>query len=481
MVTRTRPHATAVYCRISKARNSGDTLGVARQRKECEAWCEAHGWRVAQVFTDNDASAYRGKRRPGFEAMVEGIKSGRFDGLCAWHPDRITRSTKELEGLIDIIEAAGIAVATVQAGEYDLTTPSGRMSARVVGAVARFESEQRAARIKAKHRELAEAGKLAGGGLRRFGYRQGFKTVDGEPRLVLTVDKREARLIREAAKAVLEGVPVRAIARDWAARGVKRPTGGNEWNAAGIKRVLISPLIAGLREHQGAAVKAVWPAIITLDERTRLVAVLTDPARRTLHSATKYLLTGFVYCTCGSRMMARPTASGVRKYKCESGPGLKGCGGRLIVAQPVEDLIEAAVVERLSSPAMAKAVAQRAKPSRLQRVSARPTLADLEKRESELAAAWSAGQYPKSLLDKMAGALAKDRAAVQAAVTTEETAKPVLEMVGDPADVAKAWGKLTFDRKRAAFSTLIEAIVIAPGRRGYNTFDSRRVTVRWLP
>jgi DNA invertase Pin-like site-specific DNA recombinase len=488
MVTRTRPHAVAVYCRISKARKNRqgqevvlDKLGVERQEKECRAWCEARRWKVAQVFTDNDRSAYRGQKRPGFDAMVEGIKSGAFDGVVAWHPDRLTRHNRELEDLIDLIEATGVTVGTVEAGEYDLTTPSGRMTARVVGATARYESEQKAARIRAKHRELAEAGKLANGGLRRFGYRQSFKPVDGEPKLVLTVDQREARLIREARDRVLAGEPVRAIARDWAARGVKRPSGEGELTAPSIKRVLVSPLIAGLRQHGGGpAVEAVWEPIISVEDHTRLVAVLTDPARRATHAATKYLLTGFVRCgKCGSKMAARPTARGVRKYNCPTGPGLPGCGGTMIGAQPVEDLIEQAVVERLSTPRVAKEVAVRRSAKRTAKKDPVVVLADLERRERELADAWAEGRLAKSMLERMGDALERDKAKAQRAISTEEVAKPVADLPSDPADLAKTWTKLSFDRKRAAFSALGMVVTIGPGRRGYNAFDSRRVTVTW--
>jgi site-specific DNA recombinase len=138
------PKATAVYCRISKD-SAARGLGVARQEKDCRKWAAEHGWPVAEVFTDNDISAYSGKRRPAFERMVEGLKTGQLDAIVVWHPDRLTRSPKELEGIIEVIEATGAAVGTVTAGQYDLTTATGRMTARIVGDVARFERRRNTA------------------------------------------------------------------------------------------------------------------------------------------------------------------------------------------------------------------------------------------------------------------------------------------------------------------------------------------------
>jgi site-specific DNA recombinase len=48
----------------------------------------------------------------------------------------------------------------------DLSTPSGRMVARQLGAVARYESEHKSERQRRKHQELAEASKSSGGGAR---------------------------------------------------------------------------------------------------------------------------------------------------------------------------------------------------------------------------------------------------------------------------------------------------------------------------
>ena len=50
----------------------------------------------------------------------------------------------------------------VTGGDYDLTTPDGRLSARIVGAVARKGSEDRSRRVRRKRLELAELGMPAG-------------------------------------------------------------------------------------------------------------------------------------------------------------------------------------------------------------------------------------------------------------------------------------------------------------------------------
>src|SRR5215211_379292 len=115
----------AIYCRISRARD-GSMLGVDRQEPPCRQLAERLGWTVAQVYVDNDLSAYSGRRRPEYERILADVRAGRLDAILAWHADRLTRQPLENEGLINLAERYGTKLATVT-GEPDLSTPSGRL------------------------------------------------------------------------------------------------------------------------------------------------------------------------------------------------------------------------------------------------------------------------------------------------------------------------------------------------------------------
>src|SRR4051794_30939309 len=209
----------AIYCRISDDRE-GAGLGVARQEADCREHAERVGWTVATVYVDNDLSAYTGKPRPEYRRMLADLRAGRVRAVLAWHTDRLHRSPRELEEFIDVCEAGGVLVETVKAGPVDLSAPAGRAVARTLGAWARYESEHKAERIKRKTLELAQAGKINGGGYRPYGYEQDCRTIRED----------EAAVIRECARRVLTGEPVRAVARDLNSRGVPTST-GKQWTA----------------------------------------------------------------------------------------------------------------------------------------------------------------------------------------------------------------------------------------------------------
>ena len=149
--------------------------------------------------------------------------------VVAWHTDRLHRSPRELEEFIDVCEARGVAVETVKAGPLDLSTPAGRAVARTLGAWARYESEHKAEPQRRKALELAQAGKLSDRGTRPYGYEEDR----------VTVRESEAAIIRESARRVLAGEPVRGVVRDLNYRGVVTTT-GKPWRAMTLKRMLVS-------------------------------------------------------------------------------------------------------------------------------------------------------------------------------------------------------------------------------------------------
>lgn len=207
----------AIYERISRDR-AGDQLGITRQRQDCERLATSRGWVVVGHYVDNDVSAYDGRERPAWDRLVEDLGASRVDAIIAWHPDRTYRRMRDLEDLVDLVESRRVAMATVQAGDVDLSTTQGRLVARLAGAVAAHESEHKSERIIRKHLELAERGRWKGG-RRNYGYRP----VGGGQ---LEVVPEEAKVIREAAERALAGEAIHGICMDFTARGIPTLRGG---------------------------------------------------------------------------------------------------------------------------------------------------------------------------------------------------------------------------------------------------------------
>jgi site-specific DNA recombinase len=460
--------AAAIYIRISSDRG-GTRAGVRRQLEDCRSWAQRNGSKVAEVYEDNDVSAYRGKPRPGYRRMCEDIKGGVRDGVIVWHNDRLHRNTRELEDFIDLVEATEIAVATVTSGDYDLTTTTGRAMARIACALARLESEDKSRRIKRQQLQAAQEGKRSGGGTRAYGYQRGHRKVV----------PNEAAVIKEAARRILAGEPLRSVTRDLNDRGISTVT-GKPWSSTVLRTILTSGRISGQREHLGEIVAAGgWPAIVTPAQTARLRSILLDPDRRTNRVPRRYPLTGLVYCgKCGARMVARPRDDGERRYFCAKGPGFSGCGGTAILAEPLERFVAEAVLHRLDSPKLQRAVARALSVED----EADVVQQELEQADSELEQlADLHGQGRISVREWMAARkpIERRRAAAAKQLGTLSGASALEGFVGDTGTLRSQWANLDPARQRAIIGTVLPRVTVNPAVRGRNRFDPDRIQPIW--
>ena len=329
------PHLSmraSIYCRISRDRE-GAGLGVKSQEKDCRELAEELGASIVTVHTDNDLSAYSGKPRPGYDALLADVVSGRIDAVLTWHTDRLHRSPAELEDYITSCETFGVRTVTVKAGNVDLSSPSGLVMARTLGAFARYEIDHARERMQRAKKRSAEAGAWKGG-RRPFGYES-----DG-----VTIREPEAALIRDAADRLLAGESVRAVARAWNDAGSTTTT-GRPWTLHGPRRVLLRPRNAGLMEHQGQIIgEASWSPILEPEKWRAVARLLEDPARRTnnTNSAVRHLGSGLFRCgVCGHVMRADKDRRQGATYRCRNGSHVT----RSLDA--VDELVSGVIVERL--------------------------------------------------------------------------------------------------------------------------------------
>ena len=460
----------AIYARISDDR-AGAGLGVARQRDDCLALAERRGHTVVDVYTDNDLSAYSGKPRPGYLAMLGHVKAGGVDVILAWHPDRLHRSPRELEDFIDLLDASGATVETVESGPLDLATPSGRMVARMLGATARFESEHKAARSRRKHEEIAQAGGVSGGGRRPFGYEADQ----------VTVRPNEAALLADAARRVADGASLRSILVEWHRAGVVRPSGGPWTTRHGtvLRRALVSPRIVGLREHRGEVVgDAVWPAIVDRVTWERCRAVLSDPARRQGGRPPSYLLTGgLVVCArCGTALVCRPR-QGRRRYACAADPGIDGCGGVAVMADPLEDEVRDQVLWRVGSGEVLAALAA-------DQGDDGGRIAEQLRRDEDALQALEVDHYANGVLSRAGYLAARQQITARVAearhLLARDGSSRALRGVADGGVTREDWDGGEVEWRRRLVSAVAERVKLGPAPvPGRNVFDPSRVAVKW--
>jgi site-specific DNA recombinase len=463
------PAAAAIYARISSDPEH-TSLGVKRQIADCETYAGHRGWPIHDVYVDDDRSAYSGRVRPAYRRMLTDIADGAVDAVVVWHLDRLHRQPRELEEFFEVCDRAGLRSMASLSGDIDLATHDGRFLARILGAVARKESDDKSRRITRKHLELAQAGRAVGGGDRPFGWREDRRTV--EP--------TEAAHLREAVARVRAGDSLRSIAADWNARGIK-PVRGGQWTGTVLKRILVSSRLAGQRSYKGEVVATGdWDAIVSPEDTAHLQAVLTDPARLKRRTVRRYLLSGgLLRCAlCQAVIVARPRADGVRRYICAKGPGLPGCGRVAVMSEPVEELITEAVLYRLDTPELAAALEGAASEDAEAEAAHASVAADRAQLE-ELATAYGQRQvtFPEYLAARKPIEARLEAGMRKVSRLTQTTA--IAGHVGDGAALRRQWADLPLNSQRAIVAAVLDRALVHPAVRGRTRFDPDRIEPVW--
>lgn len=478
---------TAIYTRISED-DEQQGKGVARQAKDCRSLITRLGWKgEVKLYEENDTSATRSKVRPVFERLMADARSGDVNAIVFWDSDRITRSPREAEDVIDLVEKHGVKVIGFHGD--DLTSDDGQMMFRIKITVAKNEIDKMRRRIKAASDQRAAEGQMSG----QTGY--GFnRREDGS---IETVPD-EVAVIREAVRRILDGDTLRGVCTDFNARGISSPgrgkLAGRPWNSTTLKQLVLRESLAGLRRHRGVVVGELHesiPRILTRDEHERLKALLHDPLRRSSPAgrAPKYLLGGIARCgrcdgtldeagqpvECGGVMVRAVGRMTTTKSGTKRQPPSYTCSECYRVRRKqadVDEVVERIVIGRLQMPDAARFFTQ-GDPAALQE--ARDSMEAIDARLANAADMFAAGTIEAAQLVRITEGLRADRAQAAAAVDAALPAAIPADLIGPRA--AEVWEGLSMDVKRAVLSTLV-TVTILPSGSG-KVFDPETVCVTW--
>lgn len=455
----------AIYARISQD-TEGEGLGVARQEADCRALAGKLDLHVSQVYTDNDIGAStrsRKKVRPAYDAMLAAARAGEFHTILAYSNSRLTRRPAEFEALIELHEQTGVRIVTVVSGQDDLSTADGRMVARIKGNVDAGEAERTGERVRRKHLEIAMSGRPVGG-TRPFGW----KADRG------TLEPVEAEAIRQAARDVLDGVPLRAVVRRMNDDGL-RTTWGNEWESRVLRVLLLSPRLAGWRVYQGkvaldatgAPVRGQYEAILDQETADAVRVVLTrkdSRVRKPRRGARHYLMTGLLRCgVCNGPMYGNRNDWG-HVYVCQaSDHGNTGAG------PGIDQTVAAMVLARLEGEAL-DAPAERPDTGTDAR------LAAISEQIGELMQAFTQRRLSGAVAFGAVEALEAERDGLvnQREQAAARRVGPVLTHL-----TPEAWSALDTDRQRAIAEQLLSAVLLRPTTARTNRFNPTRVEPVW--
>jgi site-specific DNA recombinase len=263
----------AIYIRVSTEDQAREGYSLDAQKERLEAYCEAQGWDVAHIYSDEGHTG-RKTNRPAYRKMIEDKNT--WDTLLVMKMDRIHRNSKNFMIMMEDLEKWGKKFTSMQES-LDTSNAVGRFVVDIIQRIAQLESEQIGERTYMGMAQKAESGQ----GIMGFNPPYGYQILDKD----LSIIDEEAETVRNIFSLYLAGESMKNIA--WRLnRDEVRTRRNNDWTIWSISHLLHNPAYAGFRRWDGFLVPSTHRAIISIEDfnkaQSRIAEGIRDPLRKHL-------------------------------------------------------------------------------------------------------------------------------------------------------------------------------------------------------
>lgn len=315
------------YLRQSKRKL--DSISFDIQQSAIEDHCRSNNLELVAVHGDEGISGLKGiDERPGMQAALTDLKTGKGEVLVVWKFSRVSRNRLHqamiLQELKDL--GAGIQAATEP---IDTSSAAGQFGMDVLLSLAQMEATQRGEVWKESHESRLRRGLHPQ-------HRQFFGYDKDRERGYIPNDA--ADLVRECYRKYLAGVGFKAIGYWLDEQGSQQPL-GKPWNMVSVRRMMDNCIYVGRINFRGQEHPGAHEAIIS--EETWQAYRRARAQRATIPPKTKaspHTLSGVVKCGhCGGAMGRNRGGKNTIYLMCNTRRrGSSDCPGNSILERDVD-------------------------------------------------------------------------------------------------------------------------------------------------
>ena len=129
-----------IYIRVSTEDQAREGFSLGEQEEKLKDLCKYKEYEVFKVYCDAGISAKDMEHRPKFQEMLEDIKKGKINYIVAYKLDRVTRSVRDLEELIGMLEKYNCYLVCDR-DDVNTSTANGRFFVRMLTVLSQLEIE----------------------------------------------------------------------------------------------------------------------------------------------------------------------------------------------------------------------------------------------------------------------------------------------------------------------------------------------------
>ncbi|MBQ6396234.1 recombinase family protein [Candidatus Saccharibacteria bacterium] len=202
-----------LYARKSSEDVGSQAKSLPDQIKDCLDYAENKGIVVVETLKESHSAKISG-RRPVFSQMLKNLEAGKYDGILAWHPDRLARNSLEAGMIVDMVDSGKIKDLKFPTLEFT-NDSSGKLLLNIMFAMSKQYSEHLSESVQRGVDSNLRQGKS--GGMPKWGYNRDEVTGFYKP-------DENFDLVKRGLEMYIEGYSQRDIIRFWREHDVHRMT-----------------------------------------------------------------------------------------------------------------------------------------------------------------------------------------------------------------------------------------------------------------
>ncbi len=150
------PLRFCLYARKSTEADELQALSIDSQIKEMLRIAERENLDVVEIRKESH-SAKAVSQRQVFNGIVEDVRSGKFNAILTWAPDRLSRNAGDLGSLVDLMDQNKLCEIRTY-GQKFTNSPNEKFLLMILGSQAKLENDNKSVSVKRGLRARAEMG-----------------------------------------------------------------------------------------------------------------------------------------------------------------------------------------------------------------------------------------------------------------------------------------------------------------------------------
>jgi DNA invertase Pin-like site-specific DNA recombinase len=291
-----------LYSRKSTEQEEKQIMSIDSQIKEMLEIAQREGLEIVDVKRESHSAKASGQR-PIFNEMVTDIRSGKYNSILTWAPDRLSRNAGDLGSLVDLMDQK-LLLEIRTYGQKFTDSPSEKFLLMILCSQAKLENDNKSVNVKRGLRAKVEMGLWPGQA--PTGYLN-EKRVDRKG--MLLIDPIRAPIIKKMfEKVAYENYSGRQV-YSWLKDEMRfRTKNGKHLNLGNIYRILKRTIYYGVYEYPEKSGK--WytgkhTPIITRELFDKVQENITQKGEAHAYGVKEFAFTKLMTCGyCGSGITA---------------------------------------------------------------------------------------------------------------------------------------------------------------------------------